>query len=414
MKKLVSLLVFMAMLSGLIGSGVMAEGFGRDDCTYRVFKSENFWKGNTDGWERRNIAYGLGTQGNALYYGVRYSPSNEMYIKKQNPSSNVILSTEVYIENAGKYYIWANVNDRPNGMNRSGYMWLDSETKPSNAYNFCSAEKSKQMLTGDGWYWDRNSGTQLEKGWHTIYMSSPTDSFRVGVVVLTDDDDENLLNGQVSEDYANTLEPLIDITSPEITDFGGVSADFDSLTLNWSVSDDRGVVRYDVFEDGVLSETLDSDSGTGVLLEDMMPLCTKKIKLTAYDANGNKTESEEKSFIVTPFELQEMKLAAADGTEITSSSQLAAGMTVKLTVKFKNNAASQLPVLVGAAVYSKESGRMTASKRISSIVESESESEALEMEITLPENFVPGEDSMRIAFWDTADTMMPVLMSKVF
>ena len=145
-----------------------------------------------------------------------------------------------------------------------------------------------------------------------------------------------------------------------------------------------------------------------------MTLCTKKIKLTAYDANGNKTESEEKSFIVTPFELQEMKLAAADGTEITASSQFAAGMTVKLTVKFKNNAASQLPVLVGAAVYSKESGRMTASKRISSIVESESESEALEMEITLPENFVPGEDSMRIAFWDTADTMTPVLMSKVF
>lgn len=404
MKKIIAVIIML-----LIGCNVYAADFGNEDSTYIVLRRHNFFETNTEDWIRSNNHIAGQIQGCATKYGTRTDADNDFFIKKNSAVKDAYISTKIYVEESGTYYIWVNTDNKPDGGNRSGYLWFDDSALPSEAYNFNNAQTASAKLEDSGWYWDRDNGTELEAGWHTLYMAADNANFRVALVVVTDDADEDLLNLSVSENYATMLEPLTDIQKPVIESFNGLSRDFASLKLNLLASDNNTVSGYDIYINDEYTKTISAAEAQEYAIEGFFPLQQVTVRAVAYDLNGNKAESEIKTFNISPVEVTNLTIMTDDEIVINDKSQISAGMNLEFSITLKSNSEALQMLLPGVALYSNETGRMSAYDRESGSVDSGGE-KTFKLTLSVPEDFV-AEDKLLITVWDSADTIMPLISS---
>ena len=405
MRKIIAIIALMLLCI----TNVYAEGFGKEECTYTVLRRHNFFVSDTADWIRSNNHIAGQIKGCSTKFGKLTNVDNDFFIKKNSANKDAYISTRIYVEKSGTYYIWVNTDNKPDGGNRSGYLWFDNEVLQSDAYNFNNAQTAQAMLEDSGWYWDRDNGTELEAGWHTLYMAADNANFRVDLVVITDDDDKDLLNVSVSEQYGDILEPLTDIESPVIESFDGVSKDFNSISLNFSASDNNVAAGYDIYVNDTLTATVSNENEYTV--QGFLPLQEADVKIIAYDLNGNKALSEVKTFTVSPVEIKELVITNEEEVVIEEKSQINAGMELTLSIKLKNNSDTEQAVMPAIALYSASTGRMTASDRENAVILGEGE--PIELTVTVPDDFT-AEDSLLISVWDTADKIMPLVSGIVW
>lgn len=402
MKKIIAIAIML-----LFACTAYASGFGSEDCSYTVLRRHNFFETDTADWIRSNNHIAGQDQSCATKHGTRTDADNDFFIKKNSAVKDAYISSRIYVEKAGTYYIWINTDNKPDGGNRSGYLWFDNPSLPSDSYNFNNAQTAADKLEDSGWYWDRDNGTELAEGWHTLYMAADNANFRVALVVVTDDADEDLLNLSVSENYASTLEPLTDIEKPVIERFGGFSKDFKTLTLDFLASDNNVAAGYDIYVNDVYTKTVNADEAFGYTIDGFLPLQKANVKIVAYDLNGNKAESEVKTFSITPVEVETLTIITDDEIEITDKSQISGGMNLNINMKLKNNSDAGQSVMPGAALYSSVTGRMVASDRKSEIIDG-GQSKPMTLTLSIPDDFT-AEDRLLISVWDTAENIMPVI-----
>lgn len=311
--------------------------------------------------------------------------------------------SQIYISAEGTYSVWAITKDfTTNPGTRWGKVEIDGVKKD---YAFNSNGSGKSETPYEGWMWEEGFSVELSEGWHTIDVVEWKGGFRLGAILLTNDE---TLNPNAVTSYVTELQIYEDNTSPTFE--GELSFELgenSSMKVSWPGAEDTNLCGYNLFiNDSAEPIVLASDVNEYVI-SGLKQLQTVLVKVEAFDAHGNKMELSART-LYSDMDVSEGVFSDAEENPVTSMNDFAEAGFATVSFAVENKTDSDKEILLAIAVYNKTTGRMVASKR-SAITLSALQKSNAELGINLPDKVKnePQEYYIYATIWNNANSIAP-------
>ena len=322
-------------------------------------------------------------------------------LRSQYASTDLPVTAEVYLSNDSVYSIWALSRDYANSS--PGTRWFTIGIDGTyNTYRFGS--------TGvDGWSWNRGFSVNLSAGWHTVKIKPGGSHMRVAAVMITNDS-SLVLDNATNIAHSTALAPWEDKIAPTLNGSITVrSVGFSSINIAWpEASDNKKIVCYRLSINNNMPILVDPTQ-TSIEVSGYFALDTLNIKVEALDALGNKAVLSKQTKL-SPYVVSAFNITDSTLTSVSNLLSLAAGGKAFAKVTVKNDTTDERPIVLGIAVYDKQTGRMMVSKRISRNLGASESITDFNVDIVLPSDFaiLPSKYSVYAALWDSNQNIEPL------
>lgn len=394
------LLIFSLLLS--CSAIALAEGEGTEastDAASIVLRPENMIYDS----KYAKVAEDPGVEGYVsgkyiyLYKALAAGTENEeAYYVKMN----------INIPVAGTYYVWATTKDFEG--NKPGTRWAKLAVDGvKNSYEFNSDGLAQAANGGKtGYRWEMGFSVELTAGKHTVDIVEWKAACRLNAIMLTSDAtlDPNTL------DYSTVLSTYEDIdTVPEFAEEEITIDNYDeqSVIATWSAATDtKGLYGYNVYVNDVFSAQLGIDEKS-YIISGLKNLDKIDVRVEAVDMHGH-SASIGKTGYFSDIELSEVKLVDENQDGNLSLSDFVDKDEVYACYTLENKSNSAKNLLLGLAIYDKNTGAMIKSTRETVTLEG-NERKDFTLLADVWDEFAAAPENYRVyaAVWDTSETMVP-------